>query len=216
MIQVLEEKDMAVCDVVNTSAKKVGDIELNDALFAVAVQPGVLHDVVCMQRANSRQGTASTKTRGEVAGSNAKPWRQKGTGRARSGTRKSPVWRGGGITFGPKPRDYSYKLPKKVRRLAMRMALSARFDEGNLVILDTFDMPEIKTKEFVKVMNNFDFDNCLVVTGDENKAVQLSARNAVGYKVLPVAGLNVYDILKYSKLMLVQSTLAQLEERLMV
>lgn len=206
---------MAVCDVVNISAKKVGDIELKDELFSVEVQTGVLHDVVRMQRANRRQGSACTKTRGEVAGSGAKPWRQKGTGRARAGSRKSPVWRGGGTTFGPKPRDYSYKLPKKVRRLALRMALSARFGEGNLVVLDDFAMPEIKTKEFVKVMDNFDFENCLIVTEDDNKNVQLSARNAVGYKVLPVAGLNVYDILKYSKLMLVQSTLAQLEERLM-
>ena len=207
---------MAVCEIVNTSAKKVGDIELKDELFAVEVQPGILHDVVCMQRANRRQGTACTKTRGEVAGSGAKPWRQKGTGRARAGTRKSPIWRGGGTTFGPKPRDYSYKLPKKVRRLALRMALSARFGEGNLIVLDEFDMPEIKTKEFVKVMDNFELENCLIVTGEDSKVVQLSARNAVGYKVLPVAGLNVYDILKYSKLMLVQSTLAQLEERLMV
>ena len=207
---------MAVCDVVNTSAEKVGDIELKDELFTVEVQPGILHDVVCMQRANRRQGSACTKTRGEVAGSGAKPWRQKGTGRARAGSRKSPVWRGGGTTFGPKPRDYSYKLPKKVRRLALRMALSARFAEGNLIVLDAFEMPEIKTKEFVKVMDNLDFDNCLIVTDADNKSVQLSARNVVGYKVLPVAGLNVYDILKYPKLMLVQSTLAQLEERLMV
>lgn len=207
---------MAVFDVVNTSAAKVGDVELNDALFAVEVQPGILHEVVCMQRANRRQGTASTKTRGEVRGGGMKPWRQKGTGRARSGSRTSPLWRGGGVIFGPKPRDYSYKLPKKVRRLALRMALSARFNEGNLVILDKFSMPEIKTKEFVKVMQNFNFDNCLVVTDGSNQNLPLSARNAVGYKVLPTEGLNVYDILKYSKLMLEQSTLAQLEERLMV
>jgi len=207
---------MAVCDIVDTSAKKVGDIELNEDLFTVEVQPGILHDVVCMQRAARRQGTASTKTRGEVRGSGAKPWRQKGTGRARAGSRKSPVWRGGGTAFGPRPRDYSYKLTKKVRRLALRMALSARFGEGNLVIIDEFHMPEIKTKEFVNVMNNFDFDNCLIVTGEDNKNVKLSARNAVGYKVLPPAGLNVYDILKYPKLMLVQSTLAQLEKRLNV
>ena len=207
---------MAVCDVVNTSAAKVGDVELNDALFAVEVQPGILHEVVCMQRANRRQGTASTKTRGEVSGGGLKPWKQKGTGRARSGSRTSPLWRGGGVIFGPKPRDYSYRLPKKVRRLALRMALSARFSEGNLVILDKFAMPEIKTKEFVKVMHNFNFDNCLVVTDGSNQNVSLSARNAVGYKVLPTEGLNVYDILKYSKLMLEQTTLAQLEERLMV
>jgi large subunit ribosomal protein L4 len=207
---------MAVSNIVNTSAEKVGDIDLKDELFTVEVQTGILHDVVRMQRANRRQGTASTKTRGEVAGSGAKPWRQKGTGRARAGSRKSPIWRGGGTAFGPRPRDYSYKLPKKVRRLALRMALSARFGEGNLVVLDSFDMPEIKTKEFVKVMDNFDFDNCLIITGDDNETVKISARNVVGHKVLPVAGLNVYDILKYSKLMLVQSTLAQIEERLMV
>ncbi len=207
---------MAVCDVVNTSAEKVGDIELTDGLFAVEVQPGILHEVVCMQRANRRRGTASTKTRGEVRGGGAKPWRQKGTGRARAGSKNSPIWRGGGTAFGPKPRDYSYKLPKKVRRLALRMALSARYSEGNLVILDEFKMSEIKTRDFIRVMDTFEFDRCLVVTAAENKTVSLSARNAVGYKVLPTAGLNVYDILKYPKLMLEQSTLAQLEERLMV
>ncbi|HHO48578.1 MAG TPA: 50S ribosomal protein L4 [Desulfobacteraceae bacterium] len=207
---------MALCEVVNTSAEKVGDLELNDELFAVPVRQGILHDVVCMQRANRRSGTASTKTRGEVSGGGAKPWKQKGTGRARAGSRTNPLWRGGGVAFGPKPRDYSYKLPKKVCRLALRMALSARFGEGNLVILDKFSMDGIKTREFVKVMNNFQFDNCLVVTAGDNKTVSLSARNAVGYKVMPAEGLNVYDILKYSKLMLEQETLAQLEERLMV
>ena len=207
---------MAVCEVVNTAAEKVAEVEVNDELFAVEVKPGILHDVVCMQRANRRAGTASTKTRGEVRGGGAKPWRQKGTGRARAGTKNSPIWRGGGVTFGPKPRDYSYKLPKKVRRLALRMALTARMKEGNLVIVDRFDMEAPKTKEFIGVMKNFDFDNCLVVADADNDNVRLSARNAVGYKVLPVAGLNVYDILKYPKLMLMQSSLEQLEARLMV
>jgi large subunit ribosomal protein L4 len=207
---------MAVCDVVNTSAEKVGEIEVSDVLFGVEVNTGILHEVVCMQRANRRSGNASTKTRGEVRGGGAKPWRQKGTGRARAGTRTSPIWRGGGTTFGPKPRDYSYKLPKKVRRLALRMALSARMDEGNLVIVDQFTMAAPKTKEFVGVMKNFDFTKCLIVTDADNENVQLSARNAVGYKVLPVAGLNVYDILKYPKLMLMQSSLEQLEARLIV
>ena len=207
---------MAVCDVVNTSAEKVAEVELNDQLFAVEVKKGILHDVVCMQRANRRSGNACTKTRGELRGGGAKPWRQKGTGRARSGTKNSPIWRGGGTTFGPKPRDYSYKLPKKVRKLALRMALSARMKEGNLVIVDKFEIESPKTKEFVGVMKNFDFDNCLVVTDADNANVQLSARNAVGYKVLPVAGLNVYDILKFSKLMLMQSSLEQLEARLTV
>ncbi len=207
---------MAVCDVVNTSAEKVAEVEVNDELFAVEVKPSILHDVVCMQRANRRGGNASTKTRGQVRGGGAKPWRQKGTGRARAGTKNSPIWRGGGVTFGPRPRDYSYKLPKKVRRLALRMALSARLNEGNLVIVDQFNMDAPKTKEFVGVMKNFDFDNCLVVADTDNENIRLSARNAVGYKVLPVAGLNVYDILKYPKLMLMQSSLEQLEARLMV
>ncbi len=207
---------MAVCDIVNSSAEKVGEVELNEALFNVEVKTSVLHEVVCMQRANRRAGTASTKTRGEVRGGGAKPWRQKGTGRARAGSRNSPIWRGGGVTFGPKPKDYSYQLPKKVRRLALRMALSARNAEGNMIVVDSLAMPEIKTKNFVQIMQNFQFDDCLIVTAGENPVVAKSAKNAVGYKVLPVAGLNVYDILKHSKLMLVQESIAQLEERLMV
>ena len=207
---------MAVCEVLYSLAEKVGEIDLNDALFSVEVNTGILHEVVCMQRANQRSGNACTKTRGEVSGGGAKPWRQKGTGRARAGSRTSPVWRGGGTVFGPKPRDYSYSLPKKVRRLALKMALSARNQEGNLVVVDQFSLDQAKTREFVKVMDNFKFENCLVVTGEMDEKLGLSARNAVGYKVLPVAGLNVMDILKHSKLMLVQTSLAKLEERLMV
>ena len=207
---------MAVCDVLNTLAEKVGQVDLNDALFSVEVKTGVLHEVVCMQRANRRSGNACTKTRGDVSGGGAKPWRQKGTGRARAGSRTSPVWRGGGTVFGPAPRDYSYNLPKKVKKLALKMALSARNQEGNLVIVDHFDLSEVKTKNFVEIMINFQFNNCLVITDEIDENVGLSARNAVGFKVLPVAGLNVYDILKYSKLMLLQSSLAMLEERLML
>jgi len=207
---------MAVCDVLNTQAEKVGEIDLNDSLFNVEIKTGILHEIVCMQRANRRSGNACTKTRGEVRGGGAKPWRQKGTGRARAGSRTSPVWRGGGTIFGPKPRDYSYSLPKKVKKLALKMAISARNQEGNLVIIDSFELPEVKTKDFIGIMKNFQFDNCLVITGDIEDKIALSSRNAVGYKVLPVAGLNVYDILKYSKLMLIQSSLAKIEERLMV
>ncbi len=207
---------MAVCDIVNNLAEKVGEVELNDQLFSVEVKEGVLHEIVCMQRANRRQGSASTKTRGELRGGGAKPCRQKGTGRARAGTKNSPIWRGGGTVFGPKPRDFSYSLPKKVKRLALKMALTARLNEGNLVVIDDIGLSEIKTKEFVNIMNKFDFNNCLVVTDEVDDVVSKSARNAVGFKTLPVAGLNVFDILKYSKLMLVQSSLAKLEERLMV
>jgi large subunit ribosomal protein L4 len=205
-----------MCEILNTQAEKVGEIELNDSVFNVEVNTGILHEIVCMQRANRRSGNACTKTRGEVSGGGAKPWRQKGTGRARAGSRTSPVWRGGGTVFGPKPRDYSYTMPKKVKRLALRMALSARNQEGNLIVVDQFQLPEIKTKDFVQVMNKFQFDNCLVVTEGVDDQISLSARNAVGYKVLPVAGLNVYDILKHSKLMLVQSSLQKIEDRVLV
>jgi len=207
---------MSMCEILNTQAEKVGEIELNDSVFNIEVNAGILHEIVCMQRANRRSGNACTKTRGEVSGGGAKPWRQKGTGRARAGSRTSPVWRGGGTVFGPKPRDYSYTMPKKVKRLALRMALSARNQEGNLIIVDQFQFSEIKTKNFVQMMNKFQFDNCLVITEGVDDKINLSARNAVGYKVLPVAGLNVYDILKHSKLMLVQSSLQRIEDRVLV
>lgn len=206
---------MAVCNVLNIRAEKVGEIDLNDALFNVEVNTGILHEVVCMQRAKRRSGNACTKTRGEVSGGGAKPWRQKGTGRARSGSRTSPVWRGGGTVFGPKPRDYNFSMPKKVRRLALKMAMSARNQEGNLVVLDVLTLPRIKTKDFVSIMGNFKFENCLIITDDLDETIALSSRNAIGYKVLPVSGLNVYDILKHKKLMLVQSSLEKIEERLM-
>lgn len=206
---------MAVCNVLNIRAEKVGEIDLNDALFNVEVNTGILHEVVCMQRAKRRSGNACTKTRGEVSGGGTKPWRQKGTGRARSGSRTSPVWRGGGTVFGPKPRDYNFSMPKKVRRLALKMAMSARNQEGNLVVLDVLTLPRIKTKDFVSIMGNFKFENCLIITDNLDETIALSSRNAIGYKVLPVSGLNVYDILKHKKLMLVQSSLEKIEERLM-
>lgn len=207
---------MSMCEILNIQAEKVGEIELNDSVFNVEVNTGILHEVVCMQRANRRSGNACTKTRGEVSGGGAKPWRQKGTGRARAGSRTSPVWRGGGTVFGPKPRDYSYSMPKKVKRLALCMALSARNQEGNLIIIDQFQLPEVKTKYFVQVMSKFDTNNCLIITEGQDDQIHLSARNAVGYKVLPVAGLNVYDILKHSKLMLVKSSLQKIEDRVLV
>ncbi|PIE59229.1 MAG: 50S ribosomal protein L4 [Desulfobulbus propionicus] len=207
---------MAVCDVLNNQAEKVGQIDLNDNLFGVEVKEGVLHEVVCMQRAKKRSGNASTKTRGELRGGGSKPWRQKGTGRARSGTKNSPVWRGGGTVFGPKPRDYSFTIPKKVKRLALRMALSARYREGNLVVIDDFGLTEIRTKSLVEIMKNFTFDDCLIVTGENNEVIKKSARNTAGYQVLPVSGLNVFDILKHNKIMLVQDSVEKIEERLMV
>lgn len=207
---------MAVCDVLNIRAEKVGEVDLDDALFNVEVNAGILHEVVCQQRAARRSGNASTKTRGEVRGGGAKPWRQKGTGRARAGSRTSPLWRGGGTIFGPKPRDYSYTVPKKVKKLALKMALSARNQEGNLLLLDKFELPAVKTKDFVAVLDALSVQDCLIVVDEMEKNLDLSSRNVVGVKILPVAGLNVYDILKYSKLMLVQASLAGIEQRLTI
>lgn len=206
---------MAVTEVYNIKNEKVGDIELNDALFGIDVNPHLLHDIVQMQRANRRAGTACTKTRTEVRGTSAKPWRQKGTGRARAGSRRSPLWRGGGTVFGPKPRDYSYKLPKKVRKLGLRMALSSRFSEKNLVVLDEFSLDEIKTKQFMAVMKALKIDNALIVTPERNAILEKSSRNVPGYKVLPSGGLNVYDILLHKNIVLLQSSIGQLEERLL-
>jgi len=206
---------MAVTEVYNTDNKKVGEVELNDALFGLEVKKHILHDVVKMQLANRRAGTASTKTRTEVRGGGAKPYRQKGTGRARAGTNNSPLWRGGGVTFGPKPKDYSYKLPKKVRRLGVRMALSARFSEDNMVVLDGFDLADIKTKQFVEIMKKLNIENGLIVIPGKNENLEKSSRNVQGYKVIQADGLNVYDILLHRRLVLLQPCLGQLEERLL-
>jgi len=206
---------MAVTEVFNTDNKKVGEVELNDALFGLEVKKHILHDVVKMQLANRRAGTACTKTRTEVRGGGAKPYRQKGTGRARAGTNSSPLWRGGGVIFGPKPRDYSYKLPKKVRKLGVRMALSARFSENNMIVLDGFELADIKSKQFAEVMKKLNIENGLIVIPEKNENLEKSSRNVHGYKVIPADGLNVYDILLHRSLVVLQPCLGQLEERLL-
>ena len=205
---------MSSVDIVNTSNEKVGQIELNADVFDLTIKEHLLHDVVRMQRAAKRAGNACTKTRVEVRGGGAKPWRQKGTGRARAGTRNSPIWRGGGVTFGPKPRDYSFKLNRKVKKQALAMAMSARLQEGNLVVIDDFVMDKIKTKDFVGIMKSFDFENCLIITVGTNENLNKSARNVNGFKVSTVDGLNVYDILLHKKLMLVKPTVESIEKRL--
>ncbi len=204
---------MSTVEVKNIRNEKVGEVELNDQVFNREVKTYVLHDVVRLQRAARRAGTASTKTRKEVRGSGAKPWRQKGTGRARAGTRKSPIWRGGGTTFGPKPRDYSFKLNRKVRQQAVTMALSARYQEGNLVILDNFTLEAIKTKEFVSIMKLLELNNALIVVDADNDELSKSSRNVPGYKVMKTDGVNVYDILLHEKLVLLQPAIESLEER---
>jgi len=206
---------MSTVNVVNTKNENVGEVELNDAVFNREVKEYILHDVIRMQRAARRAGTACTKTRVEVSGGGAKPWRQKGTGRARSGSRTSPVWRGGGVVFGPKPRDYSFKLNKKVKKLALSMAMSARLQEDNLIVLDDFTMEAIKTKDFVNVMKSLNVENGLIVIDGEAENLKKSSRNVNGFKVLPTEGLNVYDILLYKKLVLIKPVIESLEKRLM-
>jgi len=206
---------MSTVSVFNIKNEKVGEIELNENVFDLVVKEHLLHDVVKMQLAGRRGGNACTKTRIEVSGGGRKPWRQKGTGRARSGSNTSPIWRGGGVAFGPKPRDYSFKLNRKVRKQALAMAMSARLQEGNLVVLDDFTMDAIKTKEFVKVMNVLDIQNGLIITANLNENVNRSARNVNGFKVLSTEGLNVYDILLHKKLVLLQPALEGLEKRVM-
>jgi large subunit ribosomal protein L4 len=205
---------MSTVSVVNIKNERVGEIELNDSVFNRAVKQHILHDVVRMQRAGWRSGNACTKTRVEVSGGGRKPWRQKGTGRARAGSRTSPLWRGGGVIFGPKPRDYSFKLNRKVRQQAVAMALSARFQEGNLIVLDDFSMERIKTKDFIGVMNILDVENGLIVIDDATDNLTKSSNNVNGYKILSSEGLNVYDILLHKKLILVQPVIASLEKRL--
>jgi large subunit ribosomal protein L4 len=205
---------MAVTELYNINNEKVGEVELNEHLFCIEVDKHILHDVVRMQRANRRSGNSSTKTRVEVQGSSVKPYKQKGTGRARAGSRRSPLWRGGGVAFGPKPRDYSYSLPKKVRKLGLKMALSARFSENNLMVLDAFKMEEIKTKNFAAIMGKLEIGNALIVISGHDEVLEKSSRNMHGIKVLSTEGLNVYDILHHKKLVLLQSSLEQLEERL--
>jgi len=204
---------MSTVEVKNIKNEKVGEIELNDQIFNLEVKGYLLHDVVRMQRAARRAGTACTKTRSEVRGSSAKPWRQKGTGRARAGSRRSPIWRGGGVAFGPKPRDYSFKLNRKVKKQAVAMAMSARLQEGNLVVLDDFTMDQIKTKDFISVMNTLALDTALIVIDESNENLTKSSRNVNGFKVLNPEGLNVYDILLHKNLVLLQPALTSLEER---
>jgi large subunit ribosomal protein L4 len=197
---------MPVVDVFDLRKRKVGKVTLPDAVFAAEVKPHLLHEVVTMQMANRRQGTHSTLGRSEVRGGGKKPWRQKGTGRARHGTIRSPLWRGGGIVFGPKPRDYSYSVPKKVKKAALRSALSSKLGDGAITVVENFDLPEIKTKGFVKVLKAFGFESVLVVDGD-NENLRKSARNVPNVKVLRSEGLNVYDVLRYRALVLTRATI---------
>jgi large subunit ribosomal protein L4 len=206
---------MAVVDVINSEAQKVSQIDLVDAIFNISVNRTILHEVVTMQLANRRSGSASVKHRSDVKGSRRKLFRQKGTGRARRGDIKSPLLRGGGSVFGPDHRSYAYKVPKKVRKLALKMALSSKLKQENLVVLNGFELDTIKTKEFIKVMNALNKKNALIITEKKDETLELSARNVPDIKVLSVEGLNVYDILKYENVVLLESSIKRIEGRLL-
>lgn len=197
----------------NQSGSEVGEIELNDSVFGIEPNRSVLHDAVVMQQASMRQGTHKTKGRSEVRGGGRKPWRQKGTGRARHGSIRSPIWVGGGVVFGPTPRDYSYKLPKKVRRLAIKSALSSKVQADEMIVLDKLSFEAPKTKEMVAVLKNFSADKkALIVTADYDEAVYLSSRNIPGVKWISADGVNVLDVLKYDKLIMTKDAVEKVEE----
>lgn len=204
---------MPVVAVYSSSGEQVGEMQLSDKVFGEQINEAVIHEVVVNQMANSRVGTSSTKGRGEVSGGGRKPWRQKGTGRARVGSTRNPLWRGGGVVFGPKPRDYSYSIPKKVRRLAFRSALSAKLAEDKMVVLEELNFEEPKTKNMVEILKRFSADKkAIVVTGSRNENVEKSARNIAG--VLPRTSdrLSVLDLVTYDKLVLTKDAVVRLQE----
>ncbi len=206
---------MAVVDVINSTGNKVSQIDLPDVIFDIPVKKSVLHEVVRQQLAKRRAGTAAVKRRSDIRGSQRKLFRQKGTGRARRGNIKSPLLRGGGVAFGPEPRSYGYKVPKKVRRLALRMALSSKLQNQKLMVLDQLELDQIKTKAFVNVLSALDLNKALFITDRKNEIVELSSRNIPDVKVLRSDGLNVYDILKYDHLVLLEASVKAIEGRLL-
>lgn len=199
--------------VYNSANQQVGDIELNDSVFGVEMNAGLVHQAVVMQLASRRLGTHATKTRGLVRGGGRKPWRQKGTGRARSGSTRSPLWVGGGTVFGPQPRSYAFRMPKKQRRLAIKCALSDKVASGDFIVLDDLQFDAPKTKSVVKMLGDFGVDaKSLIITLDENENVDLSSRNIPGVKAINTMGLNVYDILNHTKLFITKAAIEKIEE----
>jgi len=190
----------------------VGSLELSENVFGQPVNESVLHDVVVAHLANCRQGTQSALTRAEVSGGGKKPWRQKGTGRARQGSTRSPQWRHGGVVFAPKPRDYTIRLNKKVKRLAMKSALSGKVNENELVVFDALNLDAPKTKEMVKVLKAVNVEKALIVLADKDETVERAASNIPGVKTTLVGTLSVYEILKYEKLILTKASAEKIEE----
>jgi large subunit ribosomal protein L4 len=203
---------MANVTVYNIEGKKVGTLELNDAVFGVEINDHLVHMAVVQQLANKRQGTQSAKTRAEVRGGGRKPWRQKGTGHARQGSTRSPQWKGGGVVFAPKPRDYSFKMNKKEKALAIKSALTSRVNETKFFVLDDLSFDAIKTKQMKAVLDNFKVEKALVVLDKKDENVLLSARNLPKVRTVLSNSINVYDILKYDTLVLTKDAVAQIEE----
>lgn len=196
----------------NKEGQKVGDIQLADNVFGVEVNASAMHQVVVALLANKRQGTQSAKTRAEVSGGGIKPWRQKGTGRARQGSTRSPQWTHGGIVFAPKPRSYRMSIPKSMRRVAFKSALASKVNDNDLIVLESLELEAPKTKEIVKMLNAFEAKKTLIVTSEANENIYKSARNIEGVAVLPVNNLNVYDILKYEKFIVTKDAVSKIEE----
>lgn len=198
-------------EVLDNNGSKVSQITLNEEIFGGEVKEHLFYEVVKMQLANRRAGNASTKTKGEVSGGGIKPWKQKGTGRARSGSTRSPVWRHGGTVFGPHPRDYSYKLPRKVMKDALRNALKLRASEGKMMVFEALNLAEPKTKDALELLKKANLVNALIVIEGENRNLELAVRNLKDFQVQRVGGLNVYDILNYDNLVITRSALEKVE-----
>ncbi len=205
---------MAAVDVLNSAGNKVSEAELPDEIFSIPVKTSVLHEVVRSQLVAKRAGTAASQTRAMVTGSTKKLFRQKGTGNARSGSVKSPLRKGGGVIFGPNQRSYAYKVPKKVRRLALKMALSAKVQDSNLFVVDALKLEEIKTKVLAEILATLNLEDLLIVSDSDDLNLALSSRNIPDVKVIKTAGLNVYDILKFKNLLLVESSIENIKGRL--
>jgi large subunit ribosomal protein L4 len=203
---------MPTLKVFNIEAKEVGEIQLSENVFGVEVSKDAMHQVVLAQLANKRQGTQSTKTRAEVRGGGIKPWRQKGTGRARQGSIRAPQWIKGGIVFAPKPRDYRVSVPKSMRRTALKSALTSKVQDNEMIVLESLEFNAPKTKEMIKVLNAFEAKKTLILVAESNENIYKSARNIPGVAVLPLNNINVYDILKYEKLMITKDAVSKIEE----
>ena len=203
---------MAKVTVYNMKGSEVGSLELNDAVFGVEINEHLVHMAVVQQLANNRQGTQKAKTRSEVSGGGRKPWRQKGTGRARQGSTRSPQWTHGGVVFAPTPRDYTFKLNKKEKRAALKSALTAKVNDQKFIVLDELKLSEIKTKNFQEVLNNLKVEGALVVLNDNDQNVILSARNIPEVKTTQINSLNVFDVLKYKNVIATKAAVASIEE----